>query len=191
MERFAHWKWSVFAIVVFLLIQVILAGYVIPSIQKAHPQAIKNGLLIMMDSQPLASASKEYQVINLYTNNIRKFVYLLYGFDFLIPASLTLFFLSLMGIFLKYLKKINWHFLFFFPLGTVLFDYLENINALFLISQYPKYRFDFLANLEGYFTAAKVSFTALVMLSTLILIVLSIRKYIRTNYSFNESIKHG
>lgn len=167
-DNLGNWKITILALIGFILIQIFLASYIIPQIETRQPSAVENGLLVMMDFQPLASSQKEYSIINLYKRGILGYVYLLYAFDFLIPLSLAIFFASLIGIGVKHMNG--------FPRKIILvaftplvFDYLENINALFLISQNPTHLYPELSLIEGIITAIKLTASFLLILGTALL----------------------
>ena len=177
-KHLGYWKITIIGLAVFILAQIFLASFVIPNIKLRQPLAIENGLLIMVDGQPLATPIEEYSVFNLYKPNIVGYVYLLYAIDFLLPLSLAIFFASLIGMMIKNLRKIP-NLIILLVFLPVFFDYLENGIALFLISQNPTNIYLGLAQFEGIITALKLMSSGLVIITTIFLLLLILSKKLK------------
>lgn len=168
------WKNAALAFGVIVLSNVAMAGYLLPNIQARHPQAVEDGFLVMIDLKPLCSAEEVYRVFDLYTPDILGFVRLLYALDFVMPLAFAFVVAFLLGRMLRYLgvKEGGWRAALLLPFAALLFDYTENVLALFLMGQYPDGRvFPTLARVAGIATASKMLCLILAGLTLVALLV--------------------
>lgn len=158
LERHSTWRNVALAVGGIGLTNLALAGYILPSIEARRPEALEDGFLVMIDLKPLCSAEQAYQIFDLYTPDILGLVRILYALDFVIPLLFAGCILGLIGKLLRYLevKEGGWRLALLVPFAALLFDYMENTFALFLISQYQDGQvFPTLAGAAGIATAGK------------------------------------
>jgi hypothetical protein len=172
------WKTGVVALVGLLLTQVFLANYVIPNVQSRRPEAVKDGMLVMVDYQGLATAAEEYRIFDLYKPDILGYVQLLYAVDFVIALSIAVLFASLIGVMVKYLDRAargswpgRWRWLPLMGFCAMPFDFAENALALFLTARNPAQIYYGLATVEGVLTALKELGSGLAMATTVVVLL--------------------
>ncbi len=184
LHKYATGKTALVGLVLLLLSQGFLALHVVPHIQALQPQAVRDGVLVMVDFKPLESPEQAYAIFNLYADNILGYVKLLYATDFVLPIGSNLLFLGLMGVLLGYAKKGDrWRSLLVLPLAGVPFDYLENLLALFMIDHRGAHTYRGLASLLGVVSAFKALFYLSTMVVVAALLVVALLKFVRSRVS--------
>lgn len=180
LERRATWTTAALALGVTLLANLAMKGYIFPNIEARHPEALKDGFLVMIDLEPLLSSEEIYRIFALYTPDILGFVRLLYALDFVTPLAFAFLCLTLIGKLLRYLGKADgWRACLLVPFAALLFDYTENALALFLIGQYQDGQvFPTLARVASIATAIKLVGLGLTGLTTVALLLLAAAKLI-------------
>ena len=138
LERRATWKNAALAFGGIILVNVAMAGYILPNIAARRPRALEDDFLVMIDLAPLSSAEEVYRIYDLYSPDVLGFVRLLYALDFVMPLAFAVCLVCLIGKLLRALRVTEgvWRAALLVPLVALLFDYAENVLSLFLLGQY-------------------------------------------------------
>lgn len=186
MQRLIHglearltWTSAALGFGVIVLSNVVMAGYLLPSIEARRPQALDDGFLRMIDLAPLRPAADVYAIFDLYTPDILGYVRMLYAVDFVFPAGFALVAAVLIHKLLRYLGVTEgaWRAAVLVPFAALPFDYIENVFALVLSSLYQGGAvYPTLALVAGVATALKF---ACLIVSGLTLVTLLIRAVAR------------
>ncbi len=179
LARRATWTNAAIAVGVLAVANVMLAGYILPSIAAIRPEALEDDFLVMIDREPLLSVDEMYRIFDLYQPDILGLVQLLYAVDFVMPLAFGCLFACLIGKLLRYLevKAGAWRVALLLPFAAIPFDYTENLLSLVLTSEYQEGRvFPVLARVATVATACKFLGLALTGLATVVLLVRTVVK---------------
>lgn len=180
LERRASWRTAAIAFGV-TLVSNLAMGYVLREIEARHPEALNDGFLVMIDLAPLRSSEEVYRIFDLYAPEILGYVRIVYALDFVMPLAFAFLFLSLIGNMLRYLgvKAGGSRACVLLPFVGLLFDYIENGLALFLIHQYQGGQvFPTLARVAGIATVIKFIGLSLTGLATVALLLRTVAKLV-------------
>lgn len=179
LQRLASWRTAGSAVVVLVLVNLAMKGWLLPDIAARRPEAVDDGFLVMIDLEPLRSSAEVYRVFDLYTPDILGAVRMLYALDFVIPLAFACVLSTLIGKLLRSLGLTagGWRACVLLPFVAMLFDDIENVLVLVLLGQYQDgVMSPALARAAGIVTLGK--FVGL-GLTALVLLVLLLRAAVR------------
>lgn len=180
LERRSTWKNAALAVGGILLSNVAMGAYILPCVEARQPEAVHDGLLVMIDLAPMISAEEVYKIFDLYHPDILGLVRLMYAVDFVMPLAFAVLLMCLIGKMLRYLdvRGIG-RLVLLLPFTSLLFDYVENTLSLVLIAQYQDGQvFPTLARVASVATVVKFLGLASAALTVVVLLLRAAPRFI-------------
>jgi hypothetical protein len=140
------------------LVQVVMAGWLLPRIGELHPAALDGSLLRMVDFVPLITPEAAWAIFDTYVPAVRPYVLGIYAADLVLPVTSSFFFAFLVGILLRRLDRTqSWWWMVLVPFFPLPFDWLENALAVTAITSYPESPLPLVVRIGGIVTAIKLT----------------------------------
>lgn len=175
-EKHASWKKVTIFFIILILMMIGGYGYFI------EPQFknLSNGLEAPDTSQSNTVEELEALMTSLPQEAIDFYLVYFVIYDLIFPLSYMMFFATLFALLLKKIipTKSKFRYVVLIPVVHLLFDYMENITYIYMISSLPKFSPE-IANIALTISSIKWSFWPLEILITIILLAAAIIVWIK------------